>query len=102
MDKMMDQTRLADSEYSQLIDQLQKKKAKFFAPWPPRKLNPNEPIWKYEEAKDRDEVEAMDAALPDLERLLRYERRILSRRKRAVLDLIAYNFAKAEPKDDST
>jgi hypothetical protein len=102
MEKFIAQADLADGEYSQLIDQMQKNKETFFAPWPPRKLEPNEPAWKYEEAKDRDEDEAMDAALPDLERLLRYERRILSRRKRAVLDLIAYNFAEAEAKDQST
>lgn len=98
MERLIAQADLADGEYSQLIDQMQKNKETFFAPWPPRKLEPNEPAWKYEEAKDRDEDEAMNAALPDLERLLRYERRILSRRKRAVLDLIAYKFAKAGAK----
>jgi hypothetical protein len=52
-----------DEEYHRQVDELESK--------PP-------PIAK------RDEVDAMSAAMPDLERLARYERRAWSRRKRAM------------------
>jgi hypothetical protein len=40
-------------------------------------------------AQERDEFSAMEAAMPDLERLARYERRAWSRRKQAVRAFIA-------------
>jgi hypothetical protein len=50
----------------------------------PLKLKPGEIPPKYVPSRDRNESEAMKAAMPDLRRLLRYERRALSRLKRAV------------------
>jgi hypothetical protein len=45
---------------------------------------PLEPGWRPAPPKIRDEVDAFFEALPDLERLDRYERRAWSRRKRAI------------------
>jgi hypothetical protein len=47
------------------------------------KLKPGEVPEKYVPPRERDESEMMAAAMPDLQRLLRYERRALSRLKRA-------------------
>jgi hypothetical protein len=45
---------------------------------------------------ERDEVDAMRAAMPDLERLARYERRAWSRRKRAMRNFMAIKFKRIE------
>ena len=39
--------------------------------------------------QERDEFDAMREAMPDLERLVRYERRACSRRKRAMREFMA-------------
>ena len=43
---------------------------------------------KHKPIKSRDEFDAMRQAMPDLDRLARYERRAWSRRKRAVRDFL--------------
>ena len=45
---------------------------------------PPQPGWKPTTIAERDETDALCEAVPDLERLARYERRALSRRKRAL------------------
>jgi hypothetical protein len=47
-----------------------------------------QPRGKQKPTKSRDEFEAMRHAMPDLDRLARYERRAWSRRKRAIRDFI--------------
>jgi hypothetical protein len=47
------------------------------------------PVWKDTSLDERDEFETLREAIPDLERLARYERRAWSRQKRAVRMLIA-------------
>jgi hypothetical protein len=46
------------------------------------------PMGKQKLSKSRDEFDAMRRAMPDLDRLARYERRAWSRRKRAIRDFI--------------
>src|SRR2546430_2654177 len=45
--------------------------------------------WEGMPVQERDEFDAMREAMPDLERLVRYERRAFSRRKRAMRDFMA-------------
>jgi hypothetical protein len=75
---------LAYDEFSQLHPKLVSQGVYIFTFLGPRKVKPEEPVYKYEPLKDRDEYEAIQVALPDLSRLLRYERRAWSRRKKAV------------------
>jgi hypothetical protein len=49
---------------------------------------PPQPGWMPKPVQERDEVDAMREAMPDLVRLARYERRAWSRRKRAMLEFI--------------
>jgi hypothetical protein len=79
-----EQGKLAYEEFSQLYAKLVSQGEKVFTFIEPRRVEPGEPVYKYEPPKDRDEYEAMEAALPDLRRLSRYERRAWSRRKKAV------------------
>lgn len=85
------QTKTADKEFSQLAAKLRKQGEEIFtlSLFEPRDVEPDEPIVKYEELKERDEHEAMREAIPDLKRLLRYERRARSRRNRALREFIA-------------
>jgi hypothetical protein len=83
------QGRLAYSEFSQLKTKLINQGEELFTLIQERKCKPGEPTWKFEPPKDRDEYEAMHEAIPDLNRLLRYERRAWSRRKRAIGVFIA-------------
>src|SRR5262249_39741819 len=83
------QGRLAYSEFSQLKTKLINQGEKLFTFYQGRNCDQGEPTWKYESPKDRDEYEAMHEAISDLERLLRYERRAWSRRKRAICVFIA-------------
>lgn len=91
---------LAYNEFSQLVAKLISQGEEVFFEIYPRRCEPGEPVCKYEPLKDRDEYEALRAALPDLERLRRYERRAWSRRKRAVRELIEIRAqgAKVRPK----
>jgi hypothetical protein len=50
----------------------------------------------------RDEFEAMHQAMPDLNRLVRYERRAFSRRKRAIRDFIEIKAREGEGLGDDT
>lgn len=54
------------------------------------------------EKEERDELEVMLAALPDLERLIRYERRALSRRDRALQQFIKIKKDKLGGAPDAT
>jgi hypothetical protein len=83
------QRELAYSEMSQLKAKLISQGEEVYTFVPERKCEPGEPIWKYEPPVDRDEFDAMREAIPDLERLQRYERRVWSRRKRAIYMFIA-------------
>ena len=87
--KRSQQRDLAYSEMSQLKAKLISQGEKAFTFVPERKCEPSEPTWKYQPPVDRDEFDAMREAIPDLERLHRYERRMWSRRKRAICMFIA-------------
>ena len=50
--------------------------------------NAAQPLVRDKPIKWRDEYEAMRQAMPDLDRLVRYERRAWSRRKRALRDFV--------------
>ena len=76
-------------ELSQLMHKLIKEGTGFFGLFRPEEFGPNEPAWRYEPLRPRDEHEALCEGLPDLKRLLRYERRALSRQKKAILKLIS-------------
>jgi hypothetical protein len=88
------QGRIAYYELSQLMHKLIKQGTHFYASFQPEKFGPNEPAWRYEPLTPRDEHEAVSEALPDLERLLRYERRALSRQRRAVLALAGHKLSR--------
>jgi hypothetical protein len=83
------QSYVAYNELSQLMAKLIKERTWFIGLFRPRKFGPNEPGWRYEPPRLRDEHEALCEALPDLERLLRYERRARSRQKKAILKLMS-------------
>jgi hypothetical protein len=83
------QDKIAYDEFSQLVTKLRKRGEKFFTIFEPREVKPDEPVVRYEAIKDRDEHDALQEALPDLVRLLRYERRAWSRRKRAIRLFVA-------------
>jgi hypothetical protein len=51
---------------------------------------------KYTSNEERDEIDAMCEAMPDLNRLDRYERRAWSRRKRAFRSFIEIKFKRSE------
>ena len=76
-------------EYAYLQDILTKRGEMTFADFAPIKFKPGEIPPKYVPPKERDEYEAMQEAMPDLQRLLRYERRALSKLKRAVSVFLA-------------
>lgn len=78
------QTDIAYYEFSQLKAKLLKQGEEIFTFIEARKCEPDEPPWRYEAPQVRDEFEAMQKAMPELERLKRYERRAWSRRKRAI------------------
>lgn len=84
---VLQQTRIAFNELSQLMAKLIKEGTTFYASFRPEQFGPDEPAWRYEPLELRDQHEALCEALPDLERLLRYERRALSRQKKAILKL---------------
>jgi hypothetical protein len=58
---------------------------------------PPEPGWRPAPPKMRDEIEAFLEALPDLERLPRYERRAWSRRKRAIRNFVEIRSMSGSP-----
>jgi hypothetical protein len=80
-------SRAAYYELSQLMHKLIKEGTGFFGLFRPEEFGPDEPVWRYEPLRPRDEHEALCEGLPDLERLLRYERRALSRQKKAIIKL---------------
>ena len=75
--------RLADAQFQKLELHLRKAKAngEEGAGWKP--VGPIDWSWAEGPPPDRDETEALEESMPDLERLNRYERRAWSRRKRA-------------------
>jgi hypothetical protein len=83
------QDEIAYNEYSQLMAKRESRGEGIWVLVPPRKCEPGEPAYKYEPLEDRDEYTAMQQAMPDLERLSRYERRAWSRRNRAIQLLVA-------------
>lgn len=83
-DIVIDQTRIADYELTQLVQKFEKEGIEYYPIFTPAELPPNESGWRYEPLVLRTEHEALCEALPDLERLLRYERRILARQRKAV------------------
>ena len=85
----LQQMEKASREYAYLQEKLHARGEMTFADFAPIKFKPGEIPPKYVPPKDRDEYEAIEEAMPDLERLLRYERRALSRQKRAVSVLLA-------------
>jgi hypothetical protein len=86
-DAVPQQTRTAFNELSQLMAMLIKEGTMLYASFRPEQFGPDEPAWRYEPPKLRDQHGALCEALPDLGRLLRYERRALSRQKKAILKL---------------
>jgi hypothetical protein len=91
------QTKIAYAEYSRLYAKLHKQGEEIFLIIPPGEVRPDEPLLRYEPVIERDEHEAIQEALPDLTRLLRYEHRALSRRKRALYQFIAIKLISAAP-----
>jgi hypothetical protein len=79
---------LAHNEFSQLKSKLISQGEKVVSVMNARRTRADA-NWKYERLKDRDEFQTMRAAIDDLERLRRYERRALSRRSRAIREFIA-------------
>ncbi len=55
----------------------------------PEEVDLDKPVVRYKPAIERDEHEAIRVAVPDLNKLIRYERRALSRRKNALYKFIA-------------
>jgi hypothetical protein len=86
--RVQKQRDLAYSEFSQLKNKLIKEGKDVTSFMNARMTSANK-IWKYEHLKDRDEFEAMQEAIGDLERLQRYERRAWSRRNRAIREFMA-------------
>lgn len=77
------------------MHKLIKEGIEFFALFRPEEFGPDEPAWRYEPLRPRDEHEALCEGLPDLERLLRYERRALSRQKKAILKLTSIKLTRS-------
>jgi hypothetical protein len=80
----LEQTKIAYEEFSQLSAKLAEQGEKSFTVIKPRKCDPGDPPHKFRPPKDLDEYEALQKALPYLERFERYERRAWSRRKKAI------------------
>jgi hypothetical protein len=91
------QGQIAYAGYSRLYHKLHKQGEEIWAFIQPGEVKPNEPIARYEPLVERDEHEAIEEALPDLARLLRYERRALSRRKRALFEFVAIKLTDPTP-----
>lgn len=74
----------AYEEYAYLQNRLNASGEINFTWLAPKTFKPGEVPARYEPLRDRNDNEALEAAMPDFQRLLRYERRALSRQKRAV------------------
>lgn len=79
-----ERTKVAHKEYCQLVIRLEKEGENVLRMWdikPPRK---GEEPAKYTALEDRNDIDAMYEAIPDLVKLSRYEKRALGRRNSAV------------------
>ena len=87
--KMTSQEDIALGELSRLIAKTEKDGKKINGMVAPQASKPNEKELKFKLRKDRDGLQAWNQAMPDLDKLYRYERRAWSRRKRAIREFIA-------------
>lgn len=94
VDLRMQQTEIAWDEFAYLQNVLIERGELPMEILAGRRFGPGEMPLKYEPLKERDEYEAMQEAMPDLKRLQRYERRALSRQKRAIRLFVAIMVAR--------
>jgi hypothetical protein len=95
------QTRRAHAELTRMRAELGMTKNQAF-PKPEQVDRLAQLPWKRMPVQERDEFDAMREAMPDLERLVRYERRACSRRKRAMREFMAIKSRAVDEERDAS